>query len=282
MGRPKGSKNKKTLKKEKEERRVARQQAKLESTNPPIPLASEATPTPFNGGAINAGIDYTKYTMDEREERAALNAISANDRTQEERERLIILNTKATMASLGLAKIKDVKSYEYWIALLDGFADEVFSHLDRNQVIPTESKIGRFRYTPWEMAEKSLSYIRFALGNNQAPLVNGIAISIGMTRNQIFNLRKMADTPYAFLDDVVSFVEMYYEYSMLDKPNPAGPIFGLKNFGWKDRLDINVQPDMELTDEDRQSMRDRVKSFSEKPIIPIETVPGIIPTMKSR
>jgi hypothetical protein len=108
------------------------------------------------------------------------------------------------------------------------------------------------------------------LNANQPLTITGVGLFMGLYRKQIWGLLGDRDgtlkrwPEFEFLFDFASFVELYNEYAAHKKQNPAGPIFILKNFGWKDKLEIEASTTQgALTDEERAAAQKRIAEFSE-------------------
>lgn len=126
------------------------------------------------------------------------------------------------------------------------------------------------RHSPKEMFDRCVSYVRMTLNAKQPLTITGIGLFMGLYRKQIWlllgdrlgTLKKWPE--FDFLFDFASFVELYNEYAAHKKMNPAGPIFILKNFGWKDTLEIETSSTRgALTDEERSAAQKRIAEFSE-------------------
>jgi len=126
------------------------------------------------------------------------------------------------------------------------------------------------RYTPKQMFNRSVAYMRATIKNKQPLTITGLGLFMGMNRNDFFdvlhNKNHLKNPGMQFLFDFATFVEMYDEYAAHVKQNPAGPIFILKNFGWKDKFEIEASSTQgALTPEERESARRRMANFAELP-----------------
>ena len=184
--------------------------------------------------------------------------------TEEYTEKFLEERKETLNKHMNLVKIsKDDKQY-----LLDAFEMLIQKHLDRG----IEDKLVKpnMRYTPRQMFDCCVQYMRSALGSGQPLTITGMGLFMGLHRKQIWLLLGDAEVTlkkwpeFDFLFDFASFVEMYNEYAAHKKQNPAGPIFILKNFGWKDKFEIEASSTQgALTDEEREIAQRRIANFSE-------------------
>ena len=125
------------------------------------------------------------------------------------------------------------------------------------------------RYTPRQMYDNASNYIESTIRAAQPLTITGMGLFMGMHRKQIFNMlnqqKGIKENPaYDFIYDFCDFIEMYNEYAAHKKQNPAGPIFILKNFGWKDKFEIEAsRTEGALTDDEREAAQKRISQFSE-------------------
>jgi len=139
-----------------------------------------------------------------------------------------------------------------------------------NKGIAEEKPWPSMRHTPREMFDRCVAYMRLTLNANQPLTITGVGLFMGLHRKQIWVLLGDRDgtlkrwPEFEFLFDFSSFVELYNEYAAHKKMNPAGPIFILKNFGWKDKIEIEASTTQgALTDEEREAAQKRIANFSE-------------------
>lgn len=136
---------------------------------------------------------------------------------------------------------KEKKAFEYLSAILEALV-MVYEQMKVPESLvnaPTTMK----RYTPQQMYDNSLIYLRKTIEARQPLTICGLALFMGIRRPDFFELlhekKIIKDNPFMqFMYDFASFIEMYNEYAAHVKQNPAGPIFVLKNFGWTDRLEL--------------------------------------------
>lgn len=84
-------------------------------------------------------------------------------------------------------------------------------------------------------------YIERCEAEKEPLTITGLALALGMSRRMLIEYE---DRP-AF-HDIVNLLrthcEHYAEKAMYTGRNPGGPIFALKNYGWKDTIDLQVSP----------------------------------------
>lgn len=74
--------------------------------------------------------------------------------------------------------------------------------------------------------------------------LNGLVLALGLTHKDSFYEYEKYD---GFSDSVKrarTFIELEYEKKLVNGQNAAGPIFALKNFGWKDKTEVAATVDM--------------------------------------
>jgi hypothetical protein len=173
----------------------------------------------------------------------------------------------------GIPKAKK-KDFEY----LSGIFETMVAFYDQKGIKDEMVKLegvnrGRpARYTPRRMFDNAVAYMRVTIAACQPLTITGLGMFMGIHRKEFFmllNNTKIREMPeYGFMYDFADFIEMYNEYAAHIKQNPAGPIFILKNFGWKDKFEIEASSTMgALTDEEREVAQRRLATFSEEKII---------------
>ena len=102
--------------------------------------------------------------------------------------------------------------------------------------------------SPAEMDQKVDSYIKMCRDNDEPILLTGMILSLGLCSRESFDEYLKYD---GFSDSVKRakmFVEMEYEKRLNVNSSPTGPIFALKNFGWKDKQEVdNTSSDGSMT-----------------------------------
>jgi hypothetical protein len=181
------------------------------------------------------------------------------------------VNQHKSIAGIPKAKKKD---FDY----LSGIFETMVSFYDQKGIKDEQVSLngvnrGRpYRYTPRRMFDNAVAYMRVTIAACQPLTITGLGMFMGIHRKEFFHMlsdTKMREMPeYGFMYDFADFTEMYNEYAAHVKQNPAGPIFILKNFGWKDKFEIEASSTMgALTDEEREVAQKRLAAFSEERII---------------
>lgn len=180
-------------------------------------------------------------------------------------EKFIQERAKTSKLAMQSVKLKDA-DYQY---LQEAFSVLKTSY-DQDKITNKHPKGHRHRrYTPRQMYDNAAKYIEFTIKAAQPLTITGMGLFMGMHRKQIFNMlnqqKGMKESKeYAFIYDFCDFIEMYNEYAAHKKQNPAGPIFILKNFGWKDKFEIEAsRTEGALTDKEREEAQKRISGFSE-------------------
>ena len=103
--------------------------------------------------------------------------------------------------------------------------------------------------TPEEVTEKAIAYFQQCIAEKRKPAITGLALALGyMSRQSLIDAANARD---GYLSDAINtakaLVELSYEEQLRTKLS-LGAIFALKNFGWKDRqeIDLNRNGDLAL------------------------------------
>ena len=131
---------------------------------------------------------------------------------------------------------------------------------------PAKAKTKPYKYTPREMWNNIAKYFEVSIEYGQPLTITGMGVFNGINRKDLFDIihSKTLAREFYFLKECASFVEMYNEYAVHKKQNPAGPIFVLKNFGWKDKFEIEASAnDGSLSEEERAAAQKRISKFTE-------------------
>lgn len=127
-----------------------------------------------------------------------------------------------------------------------------------------------FKYTPREMYDRICQYFIFVIERGHSWSLSALSQFIGHDKEVISDMIKNKDprvAPYQYLKHFYRLIEIYYEYTLDHKRNPAGAIFALKNLGWKDKFEIEASAHQgALTEEERELAQKRIQSFTEKPL----------------
>jgi len=153
---------------------------------------------------------------------------------------------------------------EYLLSTLDVFASVIETKIPEN--FPDDAH-GSYKYTPREMWLNIHAYFRVTINYGQPLTRTGMAMFAGLNNKRVDTMRNdpKLHRDYQFIRLCSDFVELYNEYAAHKKQNPAGPIFILKNMGWKDKLEIEASANPgALTEEERAAAQKRIQEFSEK------------------
>ena len=112
-----------------------------------------------------------------------------------------------------------------------------------------QKKIGRPRkYTdPDEMYAAGEAYIRTRILEQRPPTVTGLVLALGFAgRQALCDYEKQGEFSYA-IKRLKSKCEDYYEECLTNGQPAAGAIFALKNFGWRDKAEIEHSGNMNVS-----------------------------------
>ena len=71
----------------------------------------------------------------------------------------------------------------------------------------------------------------------------GLCVYLGISKNTFLNYHKgtLGDKIAEVMDWACTRLENKYELDLNHKPNPTGPIFALKQYGWKDAQEVDAK-----------------------------------------
>ena len=99
--------------------------------------------------------------------------------------------------------------------------------------------------SPEEMQIAIDDYFATCDKENKPYLITGLALHLGFTsRTDLINYEGYSLEFHNTIKKAKTRVEAYCE-SKIFNHNPAGAIFALKNYGWKDRQEIDVNADVD-------------------------------------
>lgn len=140
---------------------------------------------------------------------------------------------------------------------------------------PVKNKTDTYNLTPREMWTNIQKFFELSIEHGQPITITGMALFCGLDREYLTQIAASGENKgvkypkeYGFLSKCRKFVENYNEYAAHKKQNPAGPIFILKNFGWKDKFEIEAHSTQgALTEDEREAAQKRIKMISENNLI---------------
>ena len=99
-----------------------------------------------------------------------------------------------------------------------------------------------FYETPEKLQNKADEYFNQCLSDDRPVTISGLCYHLGFESLQSFyDYEKRQEFSYAIKKLRLFVVSVYEE--LLSKGNSTGAIFALKNFGWKDKQEIEVTSD---------------------------------------
>ncbi len=118
-----------------------------------------------------------------------------------------------------------------------------------------------FKYTAKELEEQGIAYFKECEKKKEQITITGLALALGTNRQTLVNYENEDDQP-ALVDAVKRLkatVEHAYEVAMWKANNPTAGIFCLKNLGWTDRTDIDINARLRpcsYTEEEETELRE--------------------------
>lgn len=83
----------------------------------------------------------------------------------------------------------------------------------------------------------------------ESPAITALALYLGFeSRQSLYDYEKDGEFSYTIKRARLK-IESFYEQNLLGK-GVTGAIFALKNFGWKDKQEIDMKANVNLSDED--------------------------------
>ena len=103
-----------------------------------------------------------------------------------------------------------------------------------------ENKIGRPRKwnTPEELQKEIDEYFRVCAENDIPLTITGLALALDTTRETLMDYQNNDEFSYT-VKRAKLYIENAYEQRLIANGR-AGDIFALKNFGWKDKQEIEA------------------------------------------
>lgn len=92
--------------------------------------------------------------------------------------------------------------------------------------------------TPEEFERRSQAYFEDCEAKELPKTITGLAVWLGMWRDKIYEYGKRPAFSNT-IKKITAVCEDYLIQRAIKAPNPAGPIFILKNMGWTDRREVD-------------------------------------------
>lgn len=90
-----------------------------------------------------------------------------------------------------------------------------------------------------ELSDKVEQYFNGIADDEKTPTITGLALFLGFeSRQSFYDYEKNGEFSYTIKRARLS-IEQSYEEALLSK-NSTGAIFALKNFGWKDKTEVDT------------------------------------------
>jgi len=128
------------------------------------------------------------------------------------------------------------------------------------------AKVGRpLKFnSPEEILTKAQVYFDETLAKNLPITVTGLCMALDTTRETLMDYEDIRGQEFTDAVKKVKLVCENYAENKLFGTNPTGPIFALKNFGWKDKQEIELG-DTGKIDEMRDDLNKLIKNVKAKP-----------------
>lgn len=102
--------------------------------------------------------------------------------------------------------------------------------------------------SPEDMENEIQAYFDMQVENKGIITVAGLAYNLGFESRQSLQDYKQKEEFTYIIKRAVLFIENCYE-EKLSGTTPTGAIFALKNMGWKDKIEQEINTNVHLTDE---------------------------------
>ena len=90
----------------------------------------------------------------------------------------------------------------------------------------------------WELAEE---YFKYCYANGKPLTITGLALALGTTRQTIQEYSNNYETKFHdVMKKIKQIVENYAEEALYSQGKTTGAIFFLKNFGWTDKTETEI------------------------------------------
>lgn len=112
--------------------------------------------------------------------------------------------------------------------------------------------------TAEELSDKICQYFQELKDKKETPTITGLVLYCGFCdRCSFYDMEKQDKFSYT-IKKARTTMEMVYEQFLLSGNNVAGAIFALKNFGWKDKTELDVNANLSFS-ETLNKARERAK-----------------------
>lgn len=131
--------------------------------------------------------------------------------------------------------------------------------------MPVKHKLGRpLKFTSAKQLERKVhEYFNSCDTSEKKYTITGLAISLGLTRKQLIEYQER-ETFKNVINGAKAIIEAQVEEILLSGKAQAGSIFWLKNQGWSDKQEIEVN---DITKLSKDELIDKIKSLST--IVPV-------------
>lgn len=100
--------------------------------------------------------------------------------------------------------------------------------------------------TPQELWDKAADHFDACTAKGKPITITGTALALDTSRETLCDYAERDD-----FSDTIAKIKLtcvaYAENQLYEGKNAAGPVFALKNFGWRDQQDLHMSGSLELT-----------------------------------
>jgi len=114
------------------------------------------------------------------------------------------------------------------------------------------------RYPTLELMQKAVdAYFETCIVAKVPTTVCGLALALGFAqRKSLFDYKGYGEEFCNIIKKAITTIEANYESMLSRSTQVAGPIFALKNMGWRDQKDVNVGGSVTLILKDDEDCKD--------------------------
>jgi hypothetical protein len=122
-------------------------------------------------------------------------------------------------------------------------------------------QIGRpLKYTAKELLKEGIAYFKQCEEKKEQITITGLALALGTSRKVLCEYEETDNEDIRnTVKSLKAYVEHQYEVAMWKANNPTAGIFALKNMGWTDKTDIDINAKLRpssYSEEEEQELRE--------------------------
>ncbi len=116
--------------------------------------------------------------------------------------------------------------------------------------------------SPRQVVQLINTYFKECDDKEKKYTVTGLARALGITRETLLRYEDTAEFTNP-IKAAKTRIEEQVEEMLLSGKSPAGPIFWLKNFGWTDKQELDINDISHLT---REQLLDKLRNYVDAPL----------------